>query len=65
MCRAVTCRTCNKPTWAGCGAHVEQVLGHVAKADRCTCRERTSAPPPADGAKPGGLGATIRRMFGG
>jgi hypothetical protein len=39
MCRAVTCNSCAKPTWAGCGAHVEQVLGHVPKADRCQCRE--------------------------
>lgn len=39
MCRQVTCSTCNKPGWAGCGAHVEQVLGHVPKAQRCQCRE--------------------------
>jgi len=38
MCRAITCKTCNRPTWAGCGAHVEQVLGHVPAADRCQCR---------------------------
>jgi hypothetical protein len=35
MCRQVTCKECGKPTWAGCGAHVEQVLGHVPIADRC------------------------------
>lgn len=23
MCRAVVCRKCGKPTWAGCGQHVE------------------------------------------
>ena len=27
MCRAVTGKTCRRPTWAGCGAHVEQVDG--------------------------------------
>ncbi|NCX04719.1 MAG: hypothetical protein EBW68_02940 [Actinobacteria bacterium] len=37
MCRQVTCKKCNKPSWAGCGAHIEQVLGHVAKSDRCSC----------------------------
>jgi hypothetical protein len=37
MCRRTTCRTCSKPSWAGCGLHVEQVLGDVAPADRCTC----------------------------
>jgi hypothetical protein len=35
MCRKVTCKQCGKPTWAGCGAHVEQVLGDVPSADRC------------------------------
>lgn len=35
MCRAVTCKTCGKTTWAGCGQHVDQVMRNVAKADRC------------------------------
>jgi hypothetical protein len=43
MCMAVLCPTCNKPTFRGCGAHVEQVLGHVPKDERCKCRERASA----------------------
>lgn len=43
MCRRVTCGTCGKPTFAGCGAHVEQVLGDVPKADRCRCAETKSA----------------------
>ena len=37
-CRRVTCPTCQKPDWAGCGAHIESVLGSVKPADRCTCR---------------------------
>lgn len=39
MCRRVECRQCGRPTYAGCGMHVEQVLGDVPKADRCRCRE--------------------------
>ncbi len=35
MCRAVTCKSCGKPTWVGCGEHVEQVLGSVPVEDRC------------------------------
>jgi hypothetical protein len=35
MCRAVRCKTCGKTTWAGCGQHVDQVLGGVPRADRC------------------------------
>ena len=37
MCRRVTCGKCGKPTFAGCGAHVEQVLAGVAPEDRCRC----------------------------
>lgn len=39
MCRPATCSTCNKPTYAGCGMHIEQVLGHVPRDQRCKCRE--------------------------
>ncbi|WP_164704584.1 hypothetical protein [Blastococcus litoris] len=35
MCRAVTCRTCGKTTWAGCGQHVDQVMRGVPSAQRC------------------------------
>jgi hypothetical protein len=36
------CNKCGKAGWAGCGAHVEQVLGDVPASDRCRCREATS-----------------------
>jgi len=36
MCRRVTCKKCGKPTYAGCGQHIEQVLAGVPKAQRCT-----------------------------
>ena len=41
MCRPMTCSTCGKASWAGCGAHVEQVLGDVPEADRCHCDRTT------------------------
>ena len=44
MCRKVICRECGKPSWAGCGAHIESVLGDVPKADRCRCDEATLVP---------------------
>ena len=47
MCVQVSCNKCGKPTYAGCGAHIEQVLGHVPKDQRCKCREeqaKDSAP---------------------
>lgn len=41
MCRQVACAKCGKPTYAGCGMHVEQVLAHVPQQERCACREKT------------------------
>lgn len=35
MCRRITCSTCDRPTWAGCGEHVEQALEGVPAAERC------------------------------
>lgn len=55
MCRAVTCRTCGKTTWAGCGRHVDQVMRNVRSEDRCPGHEKdeTSA-----------SGGFLARLFG-
>ena len=37
MCHRVTCRSCGKVTWSGCGAHIEQALAGVPKDERCQC----------------------------
>ena len=39
MCRAVTCRTCGKTTWAGCGQHVDDVMRRVPSDARCEGHE--------------------------
>ena len=39
MCSKVMCRNCNKPTWSGCGEHIEEALVGVALEDRCTCTD--------------------------
>ena len=46
MCRRVNCTSCGRPTYAGCGAHVEQVLADVPTTERCRCRETKQAPEP-------------------
>lgn len=46
MCRRIQCDQCKRPTYAGCGAHVEAVLRDVPVADRCHCRDQK--PPPRD-----------------
>jgi len=51
MCRRIECSQCGRPSYAGCGAHVEQVLRDVPPAERCRCREEG-----AKTAKPKGEG---------
>lgn len=40
MCTRVKCPHCGKPSFVGCGRHVEQVLADVPPEQRCHCRER-------------------------
>jgi hypothetical protein len=37
MCRRVECSRCGKPTWAGCGRHIEEALAGVPAESRCVC----------------------------
>ena len=37
MCRKVTCDKCGKATYAGCGRHIDDVLGDVPLEERCVC----------------------------
>jgi hypothetical protein len=37
MCQRAQCARCSKPTWYGCGRHVEQALAGVPEAERCAC----------------------------
>lgn len=62
MCQRVTCSQCGKPTFAGCGAHVEQVLGDVPKEKRCRCREEAQAKREAERAARGP--SLFDRLFG-
>ncbi len=57
MCQRVTCSTCGKPDWSGCGAHVEVVLGNVPKPKRCDCRETGKRATPT-------LGGFFANLFG-
>ncbi|NKZ74576.1 hypothetical protein GS934_09725 [Rhodococcus hoagii] len=35
----VTCKTCSKTTWGGCGQHVDSVMRTVPASERCTCEK--------------------------
>jgi len=37
MCYKVDCEKCGKPTYKGCGRHIEEVLDDVPEEDRCSC----------------------------
>ena len=45
MCRRVQCPKCSKATFAGCGMHIEQVLGDVPRDARCKCGEKKPDAP--------------------
>ena len=62
MCARTSCRTCGKPTWSGCGQHVEQALRGVPKSDRCQGHARSAAAPAPSAQKSGGF---LSRLFGG
>lgn len=44
MCSRIRCEACGKPSYRGCGMHVEQVLRDVPKQERCRCRESERQP---------------------
>jgi hypothetical protein len=60
MCRRVQCEKCGKPTYAGCGMHIEQVLAGVPVAERCHCRDLGEDPKTGDKGAP----SIMRRIFG-
>ena len=56
MCRRVECTQCKKPTYSGCGMHIEQVLGDVPPEARCQCRSSAK--------KDGGEPSILKKLFG-
>jgi len=63
MCQRVNCRQCGKPTFAGCGRHIEQVLADVPPAQRCQCREATASPGATNQAPSAGLLQNLKDWF--
>lgn len=49
MCRAVTCRTCGKTTWAGCGQHVADVKRSVPAGQWCPGHPKEQKAPAEGG----------------
>jgi hypothetical protein len=62
MCARSTCRSCGKPTWSGCGNHIEQALRGVPQSERCKGHPRTASAAATATPKSGGF---LSRLFGG
>ena len=61
MCSRIDCARCGKPSFVGCGMHVEQVLQDVPPADRCACHKQPrQAQPSAPGKRPSWLKKILR-----
>lgn len=58
MCRAVTCETCGKTSWAGCGEHVAQVKAGVPASEWCDGRHAPAETPER------ARGGFFSRLFG-
>ncbi|GAA2093379.1 hypothetical protein GCM10009759_19860 [Kitasatospora saccharophila] len=64
MCRRVSCKSCGKPSFAGCGMHVEQVLTGVPKAQRCSCAADAKTAKASGAARAGGeAGSWFSRLW--
>lgn len=64
MCQRITCKSCGKPTYVGCGRHIEAVLGDVAPEARCRCREIAAKPATPPGSPRIWLSSLLGRSGG-
>ncbi|GAB6937648.1 hypothetical protein JCM11754A_11720 [Isoptericola variabilis] len=56
MCYPVTCTTCGKTTWKGCGQHVDDVRRSVPAGQWCSGHDDEPAPERG--------GGFLARLFG-
>jgi hypothetical protein len=61
MCQRITCSKCGRPSFAGCGMHIESVLRDVPKDQRCKCREQAASTSSQQGSTSSGL---LGKLFG-
>lgn len=63
MCRRVECGECGHPSYAGCGKHIEQVLGDVPPEDRCRCKEERAERPAGNATEQAPMLGRFRKLF--
>lgn len=49
MCSKTSCRKCGKPTWSGCGNHIEIALQGIPKGQRCQGHQNDPVEPKGPG----------------
>lgn len=64
MCRRITCEACGKPSYAGCGRHVDQVLGDVPVEARCAGHAASRGARSGDPGSTDGAGGWLGALFG-
>jgi hypothetical protein len=65
MCQRTTCRDCGKPSFTGCGRHVESVLGDVPATERCRCHAPEGRSTTGSGGPATALGKLLDFVGGG
>lgn len=61
MCYPVTCKVCSKTTWAGCGAHIDQVKASVPADQWCSGKHSAEEVAAAKAARPSLVDRISRR----
>ncbi|HVO29654.1 MAG TPA: hypothetical protein VMV18_02920 [bacterium] len=64
MCQRIKCSECGKPTWAGCGRHIEGALAGVPKEARCKCGETPASEKAGSQSESDPSAAPRRKLFG-
>lgn len=67
MCFQVECSSCRRPSWAGCGNHIDGCLRDVKMEERCACKARTTAEhrsAKSTGSSGSGGGFSLASLFG-
>ena len=63
MCRRVECSECGRPGFAGCGKHIEQVLGDVPPENRCRCKAERAERKAQDAGEPSPWVGRLRKIL--
>lgn len=65
MCSQAKCKHCGRPSWMGCGQHVENALRNVPVQDRCPNYKKHNAYGPCNAPPMPGWDASAAQNIGG